>query len=107
LYTIVRIKQKKEERESHLQMVPIADVMFLASKPRKILRFFLCDKRIDSLFVRFYFYQNLFLARPKPSTSTSTVKSRLNSDNGASARSRPGAGIPSRNVASTPLSAGK
>ena len=42
----VKKKENEEEEEeeegspSHLQMVPITDVMFLASKPRKIFRSF-------------------------------------------------------------------
>lgn len=46
----------------------------------------------------------LFLARPKPSTST--VKSRINSDNGTISRSRAGGAIPPR-TNTTPISAGK
>jgi hypothetical protein len=80
-------------------MVPITDVMFLASKPRKIF-FFLIEYIIDLI----YYKIKLFLARPKPLTST--VKSRINSDNGTISRSRPGAGIPAR-IATAPASTGK
>ncbi|CAF2342408.1 unnamed protein product [Rotaria sp. Silwood2] len=44
-------------------------------------------------------------ARPKP-PSSSGVKSRLNSDNGTSSRSRPAVGIPTRHVTAS-ISAGK
>lgn len=82
-------------------MVPITDMMFLASKPRKILPFFF-------LLLIYYIVREkniyLFLARPKPSTST--VKSRINSDNGTISRSRAGGAIPPR-TNTTPISAGK
>ncbi len=84
-------------------MVPITDVMFLASKPRKIF-FFRSYFVLIEYIIYFLYYKNLFLARPKPSTST--VKSRLNSDNGTVTRSRPAAAIPSR-TAAPPVSAGK
>ncbi|CAF5180770.1 unnamed protein product, partial [Rotaria magnacalcarata] len=52
-------------------MVPISDVPFLATKP------------------------------PRPKPPPSTIKSRLNSDNGTSSRSRPAGGIPTRNVSAS------
>ena len=94
-------------------MVPITDVMFLATKPRKIFLVFLSlSFNQIALFIIQYIYvcvyvsiKNLFLARPKPSTS-SAIKPRLNNDISASSRSRPATGILARNIP-IPVSAGK
>lgn len=95
-------------------MVPTIDVIYLASKPRKICHFlFLINIFLEAIFFFFSFDDDdrcdnvhflfLILARPKPSPSTTTVKSRLNSGQNGLSRTRPGV----TSTTSVPVSAGK
>ena len=91
-------------------MVPTIDVIYLASKPRKICHVLSRHQYLqEAIFLFFSFDENddgnvrLFLARPKPSSSTTTVKSRLNSDQNGASRSRPGV----TSTGTVPVSAGK
>ena len=93
-------------------MVPTIDVIYLASKPRKICHVPSRHRFLqEAIFLFFSFDEDddddvnvdLFLARPKPSSSTTTVKSRLNSDQNSASRSRPGV----TGAGTVPVSAGK